>query len=231
MCKVFGYCRISRKTQNLERQARNILAAYPDAIIVKEAYTGTKIEGRKELEKLLRVIKPGDCIVFDSVSRMSRNAAEGFKLYQELFKQGVDLVFLKERYVDTRVFRDRLQQSNVSTGKSYIDEGLRTILLGIAEEQIAVAFEQAEKEVTDLHQRTAEGIETARRNGKQIGRTAGVNVITKKSIAVKEIIRKHSKDFAGTLTDSEVLKLAGCSRNSYYLYKRQLREEIEKAGG
>lgn len=224
MCKVFGYCRISRKEQNIERQERNILAAYPDAIIIREAYTGTKIEGRKELEKLLRVIKTGDTIVFDSVSRMSRNAAEGFKLYQELFKQGVDLVFIKEPYVNTKVFRDRLQQSNVSTGKSYLDEGLRTILLGIAEEQIELAFAQAQKEVDDLHQRTAEGIETARRNGKQIGRTAGVTVITKKSIAVKEVIRKHSKDFAGTLSDAEVIKLAGCSRNSYYKYKSELKK-------
>ena len=224
MCKVFGYCRISRKEQNIERQERNILAAYPDAIIIREAYTGTKIEGRKELEKLLRVIKTGDTIVFDSVSRMSRNAAEGFKLYQELFEKGVNLVFIKEPYVSTKVFRDRLQQSNVSTGKSYLDEGLRTILLGIAEEQIALAFEQAEKEVTDLHQRTAEGIETARRNGKQIGRTAGATVITKKSIAVKEVIRKHSKDFAGTLSDADVMKLAGCSRNSYYKYKSEMKK-------
>ena len=42
MC-VYGYCRISRKTQNIERQVRNIEAAYPNAHIVKEAFTGTKI--------------------------------------------------------------------------------------------------------------------------------------------------------------------------------------------
>lgn len=47
MC-VYGYCRISRKTMNIERQERNILAVYPAAHIVKEAYTGTKLKGRKE---------------------------------------------------------------------------------------------------------------------------------------------------------------------------------------
>ena len=47
MC-TYGYCRISRKTQNIERQVRNIIESYPAAHIVKEAYTGTKIEGRKE---------------------------------------------------------------------------------------------------------------------------------------------------------------------------------------
>lgn len=227
MCKIFGYCRISRREQNIERQERNILAAYPDAIIIKEAFTGTKIEGRKELEKLLRVIKAGDTIVFDSVSRMSRNAEEGFMLYKDLFEKQINLVFLKEGYVNTRVFRDRLLQSNVSTGKSYLDEGLRVILLGIAEEQIRVAFEQAQKEVDDLHQRTAEGIETARRNGKQIGRAAGSVITTKKSKAAKEVIFKLSRDFLGTLQDADVIKLAGISRNSFYKYKRELVQELQ----
>ena len=73
--KVYGYCRISRRSQSIDRQIRNIKAAYPEAIILQEAYTGTKVEGRKEFEKLLKAVKPGDHIVFDSVSRMSRNAA------------------------------------------------------------------------------------------------------------------------------------------------------------
>ena len=77
MCKVYGYARISKQKQSIERQIRNINAEYPSAIIVKEAYTGTKID-RKEWNKLVRIVKGGDTIVFDSVSRMSRNAAEGF---------------------------------------------------------------------------------------------------------------------------------------------------------
>lgn len=227
MCKIFGYCRVSTKEQNIERQERNILATYPDAIILKEKYTGTKIEGRKEFEKLLRVLKAGDTIVFDSVSRMSRNAEEGFKLYKDLFEKQINLVFLKEGYVNTRVFRDRLQQSNVTTGKSYLDEGLRTILLGIAEEQIRVAFELAQKENDLRRQNTKEGIETARRNGKQIGRAAGSVIVTKKSKAAKEIIRKHSRDFCGSLQDADVIKLAGISRNSFYKYKKELQEELQ----
>ena len=77
MNTVYGYCRISKPKQNIERQVRNILAVYPDAVIVREVFTGTKFQGRKELEKILRVVQPTDKIVFDSVSRMSRNAEEG----------------------------------------------------------------------------------------------------------------------------------------------------------
>ena len=40
MKRIYGYARISRKTQNIERQVRNISEAFPDAKISQEAYTG-----------------------------------------------------------------------------------------------------------------------------------------------------------------------------------------------
>ena len=103
--KLYGYCRISTRKQNIERQVRNILAVFPDAIIIKEIYTGTKFQGRKELEKLLKIVRTGDTIVFDSVSRMSRNAEEGFQLYEELFCKGINLIFLKEPHINTDTYK------------------------------------------------------------------------------------------------------------------------------
>ena len=38
------------------------------------------------------------------------------------------------------------------------------------------------------------------------------------------IIQKHSKDFGGSLEDPDVIKLCGCSRNSYYKYKKAVKE-------
>lgn len=63
-------------------------------------------------------------------------------------------------------------------------------------------------------------------NGKQIGQPKGSKLTTKKSIVAKELIKKHSKDFEGSLEDIDVIKLAGVSRNSYYKYKRELRLEM-----
>ena len=103
---IYGYARISRPTQKIERQIQNIIREYPNAIIKQEAYTGTKIEGRKEFKKLLDIVKAGDTIVFDSVSRMSRNADEGVKTYFELFEKGVKLIFLKEHYIDTEIYKN-----------------------------------------------------------------------------------------------------------------------------
>lgn len=232
--KVYGYCRISKKTQSIDRQIRNIQLAYPEAIIVTEAYTGTKLQGRTQLEKVLKAVKAGDTIVFDSVSRMSRNAEEGFSLYKELLQRDIDLVFLKEPHVSSQVYREAAQKQFdvIQTGDTATDElmnaivsGINKYMLALAERQIELAFQQSEKEVQDLHQRTKEGIETARLAGKQIGGVAGKKLNIKKAEPAKQLILKHSKDFGGTLSDRECMKLIGLSRNTYYKYKRQLRSE------
>lgn len=235
MCRIFGYCRISRKTQNIDRQVRNILTAYPNAIIYKETFTGTKIQGRKTLDALLRQVHEGDTIVYDSVSRMSRNAEEGCQLYEELFNKNIELVFLKENHINTSVYREALAKQidiSINTGDNATDNLMNTIIealnkfqMDLAKKQIELAFGQAQKEVDDLHQRTSEGIETARLNGKQIGGVPGKKLTTKKSVEKKAEIRKHSIDFGGTLNDIDCMKLTGLSRNTYYKYKRELKAE------
>lgn len=49
---------------------------------IYDVYTGTKIYVRKEFDKLLKKVKARYTIVFDSVSRMSRNSDEGFEVYE-----------------------------------------------------------------------------------------------------------------------------------------------------
>ena len=220
---IYGYARISTPKQNIDRQIRNIKAAYPKAIILQDEYTGTKLS-RPNFDKLLKNVTKGDLIVFDSVSRMSRNATDGFMVYQELYNNGVELVFLKEPQINTQTYKKAVASSVKLTGTAvdYILEGINKYLMELAKEQIKLAFEQAEKEVTDLRQRTKEGIITARLNGKQIGHQKGVKLTTQKSIAAKEIIRIHLIDFGGSLNNAECQRLAGISRNSFYKYKQEL---------
>lgn len=237
----YAYARISRKTQNIERQIRNIKEAYPDAYIFQEAYTGTRMDGRKEFEKLLRAAKKEAAagkavrIIFDSVSRMSRNAEEGFEIYKELFSLGIELVFIKEPHINTTTYREAMERQidlTASSGDEATDELISGIAAAInrytmklAEKQIFLAFQQAEKEVEDLHQRTREGILTAQMAGKRVGTETGRKLTVKKAAPAKEQIRKYSKDFNGTLNDAECMKLVGLARNTYYKYKRELKEE------
>lgn len=222
---IRGYCRISRKSQNIDRQIRNILSIYPDAKLYTDAFTGTKIKGRKAFEKLLKEVQPGDTIIFDSVSRMARDAEAGTQLYFELFDKNINLIFLKESYINTDIYKDTIEQTIEQTGNEiadlYIDATNKVIRL-LARKQIEKAFEQAEKEVTDLKERTKEGIETARRAGKQIGQKKGATLIVKKKAPIKNEIIKKSKYFNGNLTDTDLIKVLGISRNTYYKYKREL---------
>lgn len=253
MKKEYGYCRVSTKKQNIERQERNIKAEYPNAIIIKEEYTGTKLN-RPEFTKLIKVIneevKKGNevTLIFDSVSRMSRNAEEGFTLYQELFDKGIEIVFLKEHYIDTKTYRTALNNKIDLVGNEIADEYIKAtnnVLMILARQQIEIAFGQSEKEVQDLQQRTKEGIETARRNGKQIGQKTGVELKIQKEQPIKELIKKYSKTFEGNLNDPETIsiingkryvytypsgkteeKVLHISRNTYYKYKAEILNEL-----
>ena len=224
--KTYGYCRISRKGQNLDRQERNIRAAYPAALIRSETFTG-RTEERPEWQRLLRKVKPGDMIVFDSVSRMSRNAEEDFRTYQELFQKGFSLVFLKEPLINTETYRKAMGEAVPLTGTAVdaILEGVNRYLLILAEEQIRLAFQQSEKEVEDLRQRTREGIETAHLNGKRSGRRPGQRIVTEKSIRIRKAILSKSRDFGGTYADADLIKILGVTRSTFYKYKKQLRGE------
>lgn len=224
---IYGYARISRPQQSIERQIRNIKKEYGDALIIQEAYSGI-IMDRPEWLKLFRKAAQGDTIVFDSVSRMSRSADEGVKTYFELYERGVSLVFLKEHYIDTCIYsenmRDKIELQG--TDEDEIFKGLNNYFRKLAEKQIRIAFEQAEKEIQDLHQRTKEGIETARLNGKQIGQKPGNKLTVKKAEASKLQILKLNRDFGGFNNDIECMKIIGISRNTFYKYKKELVREL-----
>lgn len=224
---IYGYVRISTPKQNIERQVRNILRVYPTAIIIREIYTG-RTQDRPKWIKLQPQLQPDDIIVFDSVSRMARDSDEGFSDYQKLFGRKIELKFLQEPHIDTEVYRKALQVSIPKTGTNVdvILEAVERYLMLLAKEQIKIAFDQAQKEVDDLRQRTREGIETARLNGKILGRPKGQRSITEKEIRTKKLMKKRARSFGGDLNDSDCMKIAGVSRKTYYRYKKELMSGI-----
>lgn len=214
--KTYGYVRVSTLQQNIERQIKNIKAEYPRAIIIQDEYTGTSME-RPAWGKLYPTLKKGDVVVFDSVSRMSRDAEEGFQVYQELYEKGIELIFLKEPHINTEAYREALKGAlkvDVKSGDTDTDELISGIMAAVnkfmmakVKSDIRKAFDQAEKEVMDLRQRVKEGIAIAKMDGKKIGRDAGDKLHVKKADPIKELIRKYSRDFDGHNTDAEVLSI------------------------
>ena len=247
MCKVYGYCRVSTVKQSLKRQIDDIRNQYPDAIIVTDKYTGKKLD-RPGWIKLYKQLKPGETVVFDEVSRLSRDAEEGFRVYEELYNKGVNLIFLKEPTINTENYRTTLNQQIEAVGDEIADtyiEATNKVLMILAKKQIKVAFERSQGEIALHGERTKDGIKPKKERDREIlfecdgdlerakqhpdwtgiGHRKGTKLTTKKSITSKEVIRKHSKDFEGTLSDIDVMKLTGIARGTYYKYKRELKEE------
>lgn len=109
---------------------------------------------------------------------------------------------MKEPHINTDTYKQALQRqvsSSPETGSAATDrfvsgimDALNRYTADLAKEQIRLAFAQAQKEVDDLHQRTREGILTARLNGKQIGQMPG------RKLTIKNLppVRSRSKSTA-----------------------------------
>lgn len=220
---IYGYTRISTPKQSLKRQAANIKKYDSAAVIVAEIYSG-RTTRRPKWEALKRKLQAGDVIIFDEISRMSRNAAEGFREYRALYDKDINLIFLKEPTLNTENFRQAAAVAMTGTDIDIILEAVNKYLFLLAEQQIKTAFEAAEKEVILLRQRTKEGVERARAEGKQIGRPAGVKMETEKGRRTQALIKKHCKEYGGSLTDREVMQLAGVSKKTFYKYKKLVHE-------
>jgi DNA invertase Pin-like site-specific DNA recombinase len=232
MCK-YGYVRVSTMQQKTQRQIDNIKSFDTNAIIYEEKQSGKDIENRAIFKKLLDKVKSGDTIIFDEVSRMSRNADEGYNLYMELMQQNINLVFLKERHIDTDEYKRRTQNhiARVSSSNEKMDNLINGILDLVADfekenlkDNIRLAFQQAEHERLFLIKRVTEG---KSRSEKPQGRPEGShNIKNDKAELIKKIIIEQSKDFDGKFSDAKIMKeyLQGVARNTYYKYKKELKE-------
>lgn len=240
--KEYGYARVSTQHQVLDRQIENIKSAYPNAIIYTEKYTGTKID-RPEFQRLLKQIEKdinaGEevTLVFDEPSRMSRDAEEGIEVYQKLFSMGANLIFLKCPAINSSVYHaalnSRIKAIKAKTGSDSIDkfingqfELLDQLIADMQAEQIKAAFQSAEDEVVYKRQAISEGIRQKQANDPDYhhGRKLGQKKETKKSKAMKEKIRKMSRDFSGTMSDKDIIEILGLARGTYYKYKKEMQE-------
>lgn len=230
--KTYAYIRVSTKKQSYERQMHNIERKYPnDVIIFYQEKESGKDNSRPVWNRLLHVLASGDRVIFDSVSRMSRDAEEGTKTYFELVDRGVELCFINEPYINSDVYVANCQDKIQLTGndEDEIFKGINSYFRKLAARQIRIAFDQAEKEGRDISTRVTQGM-AAKNAGEKISASrTGRTFETAKARQAKETIRELSRDFNGTLSDPDVMKYAKIARNSYYKYKKEMKEELAGA--
>lgn len=240
---IYGYCRVSTRKQSLERQKTNIYNFNPAAEIICEKMTGTTCD-RPQFNALLDRVQTGDTIIFDSVSRMSRTAAEGFAIYEKLYSQGVNLVFLNERHIDSDSYRRAFQAvTGVQTGDTAADKLVNAVISAVndfisakVQDDIMQAFRQSEKEVADIRKRVKDGLREAKAKGHTGGHKAHTPLHHRTEEPTKALIRKYSRDLDGHNNDGEVIAIINAStfkidgeivsghisRNTYYRYKKML---------
>lgn len=139
---IIGYARVSTKDQNLERQTDELKRAGCEKIFL-EKISGTK-RNRPEFDKMFEVLRSGDIIVVNELTRISRSTKDLVEIVETCKSLGVEIKSLKESWLDTTSAHGKL---------------LFTIFAGLAE------FER------DLiSERVKSGLNAARSRGRLGGR-------------------------------------------------------------
>ena len=149
---IYGYIRVSTDGQSVENQKLAIknycrVRRLRKIQWISETISGTKKPEKRKLGKLLNQTQENDTIVVTELSRLGRSLMMILDVLQELLERGVKLIAIKEGYE----LGDNIQSK-----------------------VLAFAFGlSAEIEHTLLSERTKQGLERARKEGKQIGRLKG----------------------------------------------------------
>jgi DNA invertase Pin-like site-specific DNA recombinase len=97
--KLFGYPRVSTTDRDLARQ-REALKLAGVAVIFEEKASGTKRDGRTELQKVLSVLGNGDALVVTRLDRLGRSMRDLANIAHEIEQAGAHLR-VTEQSVDT----------------------------------------------------------------------------------------------------------------------------------
>lgn len=99
--KIFEYVRVSSKEQNVVRQIETMKA---EGIGERDMFIDKlrrKDFNRQKYQLLKQIVREGDTVVFDSITRMGRNMNETMNEYDWFVKNGVQQRFIKEPMINT----------------------------------------------------------------------------------------------------------------------------------
>ncbi|RXT08831.1 recombinase family protein [Ammoniphilus sp. CFH 90114] len=142
--KVWGYARISTAEQKVDRQVDLLMREHgiPKSDIFIDTISGAKFD-RPALAQLQKVLREGDTVVVESLSRVSRSSADLLVLLNNWQDRGITFISHKERL-----------DFSSTTGKFMLS--------------MLAALSQFERDT--LRDRVSEGIAAARARGRIAGK-------------------------------------------------------------
>ena len=186
---VFGYARVSTEEQSINLQLDALLKAGVDEKnIYVDKVSGVRSE-RKNLSRLLKKMREGDTLVVWKLDRLVRSLIHLTKLVAEFEDKGVKFKSITEPFIDT---------TNNSPHSNFLIN-------------IFGALAQLERDI--IIERTKAGLESARRRGAVLGAPTGLSKRAKDKATLCAYYFKEGK-----LSVTEICKLVGISRASYYKY-------------
>jgi DNA invertase Pin-like site-specific DNA recombinase len=156
MAMRYGYARVSSNTQDYTAQAEALKAAGCTRIY-SEKQSGKSLAARREFDRLMRGLVPGDTVVVTKLDRLARSSRDLHNILHDLQEQSCGFTSLGEAWCDTTTEVGRL---------------MLTIMGGIAE------FERGL-----IRKRCEEGIANAKRKGTRFGRPLALDDGQRRKIA------------------------------------------------
>lgn len=208
MCKkIYGYCRVSTKEQNLDRQIEALLQyGVDERDIITDKASGKDFNRNGYLTLRDTLLRPGDTLVIKELDRLGRDMEQIKEEWQKLIKKGIDIIVLDTPILNTSNKTD-LEKSLISN----------------------IVFEllsyMAEKERLKIKSRQMEGIQALkdRNNGKGIGRP-GIDLNTLSQEQQRILKDNYNKWINKEITGVDFMKKLGLKKNSFYKIIKQYGE-------
>ena len=196
---IIGYARVSTVGQSLESQIEQLKEAGCEKIYQEKA-TGTSRTKRPQLELLLDNVRAGDTVKVTKIDRLARSIIDLSTIVNELNEAGISIEFIK----------DNLKFEAGSTS------AMNTLIFNMLG-----AFAQFERDI--IVQRTGEGRERAKKQGKHLGRPSQPKKEIERALTLYE-----NKDNNG-LTVKDIVEMTKVPRATIYneWKKRQNASDIK----
>ncbi|MBL3853023.1 MULTISPECIES: recombinase family protein [Bacillus cereus group] len=199
---IFGYARVSSKTQNLSRQLQE-LKEYGCDRIYEEKQSGKDFE-RPVYKEMRSKMRFGDVLVVHDLSRFGRNKQEIKDEWEALIEEEIDIVVLNMPILDTRKYKEL--------------EGVGQLVSDLV---LTLLSWMVEEERTRIKTAQREGIEIAKKQGKFRGgkKKYHKEATGRDKVIYDEVVRYLNKN----VSVMDIHRKTGLSRNTIYTIKQEIK--------
>ena len=192
-----GYARVSTTGQSLEAQIEKLKGlGIDDENIFKEKITGTSTAQREQLKSLISHVRQGDEVYITKIDRLARSIGDLNKIVERLANKGASIHFIQDNL----------------TFEADSNSAMNTLIFNMLG-----SFAQFERDL--IVQRTSEGRERARQQGKHLGRPSQPK--ENRERAIKLFFEREQNG----LSVNDIVKMTGVPRATLYNEARKVKPQ------